>query len=412
MRQSHALIAGAGIGGLTAALCLARQGWRISLFEQAPVLEEVGAGLQLSPNASAILRGLGVLPHLEHAALRPQELVLRRARDGASLIRLPLHEAEHLWGAPYLLAHRADLQRALLETLALHENISLRLGSTVAGFASGADGVRIVVKHGQIKSTFEGDCLIGADGVHSLVRGRLLEASQPLPQTKRELCKRTAWRALVPAELASTEMLKPRTNLWLGPDAHLVHYPLRQGTVVNVVAVIKTRPSTDSTQTFWAGIGDPAELAQSFTTWAEPARALLAAAPQWRTHPLLDYPPFPTWCAGRVALLGDAAHPMVPFLAQGAAQAIEDAAMLGHVLAEPLTGTQTIETALVTYQKQRYARASKVQAASRRQATIYHLKGPAALARDTVLRFSNPERTLAGYGWLYQVQNYPQDELT
>jgi len=408
MPQPHALIAGAGIGGLTAALCLARQGWRVSLFEQAPVLEEVGAGLQLSPNASSILRRIGVLPHLVKAALQPRELILRRARDASALLTLPLLDAESRWGAPYLVAHRADLQRALLETLAAHKDISLMLGMEVAGFATHGQGIRLVVKQGAVKRTFEGDCLIGADGVHSFIRARLLAAAGLPPAQPTGRRQRIAWRALVPAEKVSADLLLPRTNLWLGADTHLVHYPLRQGKVVNVVAVVETASAASAKEPFWAGSGDPTVLARRFSNWAKPARDLLAAAPQWRTHPLVAFPPLPFWSAARVTLLGDAAHPMLPFLAQGAAQAIEDAAALASALRKP----GNIEAAFQAYQSVRLARASRVQAASHKQASLYHLKGPAAFARDMVMRFTAPEQALARYDWLYQPQNYPQDHLT
>ncbi|WP_036257592.1 FAD-dependent monooxygenase [Methylocapsa aurea] len=392
MSAPHALIAGAGIGGLSAALCLARAGYRVSLFDQAEALEEAGAGLQLSPNASSILRRLGVLERLLPSSLAPRAVRIRRARDGATLCVLPLEDAEKRWGAPYLLAHRADLQRALLDAVAREDAIKLHTGAAVAGFLSGADGVAIALRKGLIRLEASGDCLICADGSRSLLR-------EKLPGTRPGALRfsgRTAWRALVDARCAPPEMLRAETSLWLGRKAHLVHYPLRGGTVVNVVAIVEEDFRADG----WSTEGCSAFLAERFARWDTAARNLLAAAENWRKWPLLDRDPIAHWTSGRVALLGDAAHPMLPFLAQGAAQAIEDAAALGGALSRD----RNVERALLAYQAARQARATHVQQASRRQGVIYHLSGPAALARDLAFRALGGENMLARYDWLYDAR--------
>ncbi|WP_026606126.1 FAD-dependent monooxygenase [Methylocapsa acidiphila] len=391
----HALIAGAGIGGLSAALCLAQAGFSVSVFEQADALEEVGAGLQISPNASAILRQLGALERLRPSSLAPRAVKIRRARDGALIAVLPLADAESRWGAPYLLAHRADLQRALLETALTHDAITICAGAAVAGFASGRDGVAIAYKRGAIRLEATGDCLIGADGLRSFVRQRLVGSDGP--QSK--FSGRTAWRALVDANRLPAEMRRPESALWLGSKAHLVHYPLRGGAVVNVVAIVDEDfrgPSGD----FWSSQGDAAYLEARFARWHESAKGLLAAASEWRKWPLYDSAPLARWTGGRVALLGDAAHPMLPFLAQGAAQAIEDAAALGRALA----GGHEIEQGLAAYQTARRARATRVQQESRRQGTIYHLSGAAGFARDLALRALGAERLRDRYDWLYDAR--------
>ena len=393
MKPPHALIAGAGIGGLCAALCLARAGWQVTIFDKTPVLEEAGAGLQLSPNASSILRDLGVLALLGAAALEPRQILIRRARDGATLAALPLEDADRRWGAPYLLAHRADLQRALLDKIAQDANISLKLGATIASFAASQDQVAVGVKAGPVTLKFTGDCLIGADGLHSFVRSRLVANPADAPK----FANRTAWRALVPVKSVSPGMRQQETMLWLGRKAHLVHYPLRGGEIVNVVAIVEDHFRVSESQDFWSSPGDAEFVKARFSAWDGAARDLIAAAPQWRKWPLFDRDPLPSWSAGRVALLGDAAHPMLPFLAQGAAQAIEDAHALGVAL---VPGTD-VERALAAYQRARQARAARVQAESRRQSSIYHLSGPAALARDLAIRFSGPQRLLGRYDWLY-----------
>ncbi|ACK49951.1 monooxygenase FAD-binding [Methylocella silvestris BL2] len=394
--SGHALIAGAGIGGLSAALFLAATGWRVSLFESAPVIEAVGAGLQLSPNATAILRQIGVLERLGRTSLAPKAVRVLRARDGATLALMRLDRAESRWGAPYLLAHRADLQRALLDAAAGQEAIALHTGVALTGFASGPGGVTAALRKGMTRFEVAGDCLIGADGSRSLVRGRLLGGDDAL-----NMSRRAAWRALVPADRAPPEALRPESCLWLGRKAHLVHYPLRGGSVVNVVAIVAQEQGKADEGPFWSNAADPAELVETFKGWHESARALLAGAGEWRKWRLHDRDPLPGWSAGRVALLGDAAHPMLPFLAQGAAQAIEDAGALGAALGRVKAGGD-IPGALSAYGASRLPRASRVQLESRAQERIYHLSGPAAFARDLALRAMGGERLLARYDWLYR----------
>lgn len=400
MSKPHALIAGAGIGGLCAALCLARAGFRVSLFEKAKGLDEIGAGLQLSPNASAILHELGVLGRLALFALRPQAIRIRRARDGATLALMPLEGAERRWGAPYLVAHRADLQRALLDGAACESAISLETGVTVTGFTSGANGVSVTIGQRAAVRQAGGDFLIGADGVRSLIAQRLGVAAA-------KFSGRTAYRALIEADRLPAGAARPEANLWLGRKAHLVDYPLRGGSVINVVAIVEEdlRPAEAE---FWSSVGDAEFLERRFSRWDGRARELLRAAEEWRKWPLFDRVPVKSWVWGRAALLGDAAHPMLPFLAQGAAQAIEDAAALARALAD----AQDIGAGLRAYQDARFARAARVQRESRRQAVIYHLSGPAAFLRDTALQALGGEKLLARYDWLYGArgeQTLPKD---
>ena len=392
MNPPHGVIAGAGIGGLTAALCLARAGWRVSLYEQAKVLEETGAGLQLSPNASAILRNLGVLERLTPFALRPEAIRIRRARDGATLMVMPLDTAEKRWGAPYLVVHRADLQRALLEAVARENAITLQTGAAVAGFAPSEGGVVVALAQGAARLNVAGDCLIGADGLRSFVRQRLHGDTL-------RFSGRTAWRGIVEAARLPAAMRRKETNLWLGSKAHLVHYPLRGGVIVNVVAIVDEDFHSDE-KDFWSSPGEPKFLEARFARWDKTTGDLLRAVPEWKKWPLANRDPVPSFVAGRVALIGDAAHPMLPFLAQGAAQAIEDAGVLGEVLGRG----QNIEAGLLAYQVKRLHRAARVQKESRRQAIIYHLGGPAAFLRDAALRALGPEKMLARYDWLYDAR--------
>ena len=386
----HVVIAGAGIGGLTAALALARQGMRVTLLEQAALLEDIGAGLQLPPNASRILAQLGVLEVLR-GAVTPQRLRILRGRDGAALATMALGAAaERRWGAPMLVAHRADLIRALLEVLALTPGVDLRAGVTLTGLSDTGPEIVIAAQHGGVGMRLSADVLIGADGLNSLLRDHLQ------PGSKKLYSGRVAWRSLVEAGDAPAFARTLETSLWLGPKAHLVHYPVRSGTLVNVVAITSDAERSGSGD-IWAQAGDAAVLAARFAAWHASARALIAAAPVWRQWPLFDRAPLARWHVGRVALLGDAAHPMLPFLAQGAAQAIEDAAVLARFLA----GARNAQDGLAAYGAARSARAAQVQAASRRQGWIYHLSGPAAFARDRALAWLGPEKLAARNDWLY-----------
>ena len=395
--RGTALVAGGGIGGLAAAISLAQAGFSVGVHERAPALEEFGAGLQLSPNATRILARMGVLDSLKGLALEPQALVVRRARDGSRLARMELGEiAAKRWGSPYLVAHRADLLRALLDKGALEPSISLNLDSTVRGFAAAEDGdLRVGLKRGLLRVETRADLLIGADGLRSAVRERLgLGGPKDIVFTGD-----VAWRALIPAQRLPDVLRRPETWLWLGPRGHLVHYPLRGGSVVNVVLIVEDARRDAIGVEGWNHPGDPSVIGFEVQDWAPEVAKLVAAADDWRGWPLFDRPPIKAWSAGPVALLGDAAHPMVPYLAQGAAQAIEDAAALGAALAAHGDNA----AALAAYSVARAERAGRVQSEARRQHPPYHLRGPAAFARDLAIRAMGGERLAKRYDWLYGV---------
>ena len=393
--RGTALVAGGGVGGLAAAICLAGSGYAVNVHERAPALEEFGAGLQLSPNATRILARLGALDALKGLALEPRAMVVRRARDGAQMARMELGEtAQRRWGAPYLVAHRADLLRALLDRVAMEPSISLHLDSAVRGFAPAPEGdLRVGLQRGLLRLETKADLLIGADGLRSAVRERLgLGGPKDVVFTGD-----VAWRALIPAQRLPDTLRRPETWLWLGPRGHLVHYPLRDGSVVNVVLVVEDARRDALGEDGWNHPGDPSVIGFEVKDWAPEVGQLVAAAPEWRGWPLFDRPPIPNWSAGPVALLGDAAHPMAPYLAQGAAQAIEDAAALGDALA----GRDDIPAALAAYSRARAPRAGRVQTEARRQHTTYHLRGPAAFARNLAIRAMGGERLARRYDWLY-----------
>ncbi len=389
----RALIAGAGIGGLTAALALAREDFQVDVFERAPVLQEFGAGLQLTPNATRILARLGVLELVRALATAPRAIRILRGSDDAELARLPIEDAERRWGAPYLVIHRADLQRALADGATRLPNVALHLGTEVAGIGADAGGVSIGLKRGLVAMRETGDVLVGADGLRSLVRQRIGLGAADAPL----FSGRVAFRATVESQKVAARWSASEVTLRLGAKAHLVHYPLRDGSIVNLVAAIESTWRGEKGDHPWDGVADRPALDRAFRDWSREARALIGAAVDWRAWPLFLRPPIAQFSLGPVALLGDAAHPMTPFLAQGAAQAIEDADALARRLAQ----TADVAAALASYSGDRVARATRVQRDALAQGRIYHMSGPLALARDLTMRALGAERLLKRYDWLY-----------
>jgi salicylate hydroxylase len=389
------VIAGAGIGGLTAALAIARAGRRALLFERAAQIEEVGAGLQIAPNAGRVLAGLGLEEALAAVALEPRAINIRRGRDGAILARIDLTESRSRFGAPFRVFHRADLQQALLQAALANPAIEIRAHARVGGFDDRDGRVRLRVHTQAGVEEIDAAGLVGADGQRSAVRAHLLPTERDAPYYS----GRTAWRALVPAEAAPAALRAAESNLWMLPGAHIVHYPLRDGAIVNVVAIVATRPRESEGAAILSLTGP--ELARSLGR-KRPAPelcALIEAGATWRHWPLFARPPLRNWGRGAVTLLGDAAHPMLPFLAQGAAQAIEDADALGRAF---LQLGASVETIFSHYEASRIARASRVVRASRRQGEYFHLSGVAALGRDLAIRALGGRGMLARNDWLYR----------
>jgi salicylate hydroxylase len=351
-------------------------------------------GFQHAPTATGVLAELGLLDRVMLAALTPEQVRIRRASDGVELAHFPLGViAEARWGAPSAVIHRADLQAVLLERCAADPTISLETGATVAGFAESAKGVEVAIRQEGGGRRLMADLLIGADGLRSTIRAGLGLGLGDEPVWS----GRTAWRALVPADRAPKSALKLETSLWLGPKAHLVHYPLRRGELINIVAITQDGWRGEEAADLWAISGKPTDVSPRFRSWHRDARSLVAAASEWKRWPLFDRQPVRRWRLDRVALLGDAAHPMLPFFAQGAAQAIEDAGALGRAF----TATTDITQALADYERARMARAAAVVIASRRQGAIYHMSGLMGFTRDLTMRSLSPHLMMKRLDWLY-----------
>ena len=389
----RAIIAGAGIGGLSAAIALLRAGFRVAIYERTDTLQEFGAGLQLTPNATRILSRLGVLDGVLRFALRPNAVLVLRGSDNLELMRLPLHDAERRWGAAYLVVHRADLRRALLDAVRSQSGVELSLGTTVFGFVNDGGRLSVRLKCGPTEALDHADLLIGADGVHSQIRDQLGLGTQ----NQAEFTGRVAYRAILNAADADPRWRQSNIILRLGREAHLVQYPMRRGSIMNLVATIKSALPTSSADYQGDRAGSCLNLERAFTRWSTEVRSLTSAPTQWRVWPLYSRPPISSFSLGRVALVGDAAHPTAPFLAQGAAQAIEDAGSLGRILAQ----VHDIPTAVSMYSRDRVARATRVQREALKLGRIYHMSGPSAFARDTTMRLLGTRALTQRYDWLY-----------
>jgi salicylate hydroxylase len=387
-RSRTIVVAGAGIGGLTAALALAGKGFRVVVLDQAERLEETGAGIQLSPNATRVLDRLGLTARLTEAAVAP-DAVLVRTHTGRGIVRIPLGStARQRYGAPYWVVHRVDLQAALLGAVRANPDIALRLGARAEDFAVHSKGITVQLRTARGPADEHGIGLIGADGLWSTLRARLGDTQPP------RFARRTAWRTMLPAQLLVPEFRQPVVALWLGPDAHLVIYPVRGGEAANLVAIVRDEWHEQG----WNAPGRSSELLAHYAAWPPLVRNLLALPERWQKWALFDRAPLWRWGNGPVTLLGDAAHPMLPFLAQGAAMAIEDACVLADCLA---AGPDAPESALRRYERQRRRRTARAQRAARLNGRIYHLAGPAAFLRNRALRARGGESLLARYDWLY-----------
>jgi salicylate hydroxylase len=381
-------VVGGGIGGLAAALFLRRAGLEATVYEQSAELREVGAGIVVAPNMVRPLERLGLAARLPEFAVRLEAAwEFRRWQDGRVLSVQPMgEECLRLYGSHCYVAHRADLLALLRAALPTE---ALRLDRRCVSVRDDVDGAEIVFagRSGR-ETTVQADVVVGADGIHSVVR------SAVVPEIEARFSGLCAFRCLVPAADAPPMALRPVQTLWLGPGRHFVHYPISAGRLVNVVAIV---PAGDWRTESWTADGAIADLQAEFAGWDARVLQLVDAATDTKRWALYDRTPLERWHAGRVCVLGDAAHAMLPFFAQGAAQAIEDAVVLAACL--QATDAVGVPAALARYAAIRRPRASEVQRMSRGREVRNHLPdGPAQAERDDALAAGDPLRQSA---WLY-----------
>ena len=388
--QRPVLIAGGGIGGLTTAIALGRKDIDSQVLERSAFDNEAGAGIQLGPNATRILGPLGVLDVLMPKTFRPEAVWLFDGLSGKKLATVPLGDtAERRYGAPYLTAHRADLHEALRAAAANARHVTLTPNFTVASIEDGG-GITVASLDGP---SVQGSALVGADGIWSTVRKWIA------PEASLAFTGATAFRSLLPLGSLPSPFSEPIVGLWLGPRTHLVHYPVRSGEALNVVAVTETGRKEEG----WNRSAETETVRANFTRWCETAQGLLEFAPSWRAWSLFSLSALPQWHRGPITLLGDAAHPVLPYLAQGAALAIEDAATLADHL-DAARGSPG--AAFQAYERVRGVRADRVRRTSQRLGRAYHmgdagLGGMARIARNAILGLRGADATLRGFDWLY-----------
>jgi salicylate hydroxylase len=383
--ETRVAVVGGGIGGLSAALFLKRAGVRdVAVFEQSAELREIGAGIQVAPNAVRLLRRLGLADALAEVSVRLEGgWEFRRWEDGRVLFSQPLGDAsERMFGEPYYTVHRRHLLDLLHDAL---PGEWIHLGHRCAGVTDEGDELELTFENG---ATARADAVIGADGIHSVVHDAIL------PPESATFSGLSAYRALVPAAQAPDIARRPVTTLWLGPDRHLVHYPVSAGDEINIVSC---NPAGDFAEESWTADGRVEDLAAEYEGWDECVQRLIAAVTETKQYAFYDREPLKHWTHGRVALLGDAAHPMMPFFAQGASQAIEDGAVLAGCLRDGARAT--VAQALARYEELRRERASKVQAISRARRRHHHLPdGEEQRRRDEELAGEDP---LGHNAWIY-----------
>ena len=365
-------IVGAGIGGLVAALALKKRGHKPIIYEKTESLSELGAGIQLSPNANKVLEYLGVMEELQADVYEPEAFQFVHYRTGKILAQQTLKNSSlKMYGSPNYDVHRADLQKALL-TVINKEEIQIEKNSEILDLYEEANSAFIRTK----ESVIESDAVIGADGIHSIVRKKLWGEDQA------RYTGNVAWRMLVPIKEISSEFLQQNTKVWLGPKKHFVQYLVKGGKFLNCVCLVEQNHWMNED---WSEKGDISELKNIYSDWHPEIQEILESTNpdclyKWGLH---DRAPLNKWSKGRFSLLGDAAHPMLPFVAQGAAMAIED----GIVLASSLSSFGNVELGLYDYESKRKYRTAKAQRTAIRNATIFHLSDFFAIFRNLVMKF-------------------------
>jgi salicylate hydroxylase len=383
------LIAGAGIGGLATALALARRGFEIEIFEQAPELMELGAGVQISANGSRVLIDLGLKAAMDRVVCEAALKEVRIWNTGRTWKLFDLgRDSIERFGAPYWFVHRGDMHRALLDAVRGSANVRIHTGQRCTGFEQDGAGVRLELSNGHPAT---GDVLIGADGVHSMVRQKLWEAAKP------EFLGIICWRGLIRNEDLPEEMRRPVGTNWVGPGGHVITYPLRRGEIMNWVGFGERE---DWKVESWTEKGTHEECANDFPNWHPLVHALISKLDQPYKWALVGRAPLAAWTKGRVSMVGDACHPTLPFLAQGANMALED----GLVLARCLDAYQDVERALKRYEALRLERTTRIVDGSAESGRRFH--NPTLADPDAAIAYVDrewqPDKVRLRYDWLFE----------
>jgi 2-polyprenyl-6-methoxyphenol hydroxylase-like FAD-dependent oxidoreductase len=380
------LVAGGGIGGLAAAYVLGRAGHRVTVLEQASTFGEIGAGIQLGPNIFKMFEYLGLTEAVNRVAFFPPGLGMNDVRTGEKVIRVPLGDtALAAYGYPYGVIYRVDMHQVFLDACEALPTVTLRTSSKVESFEQDGSGVRARLAGGD---TLQGDALIGADGLWSRIRETVVGDGKP------RVSGHIAYRAVLKREDVPQHLWSDDVLLWGGEKTHLVHYPLRRGELFNLVAVFHSNKYDEGWNTF----GDTAELNERFSQAVPQVKELLGKIQTWKMWVLCDREPVKNWSNGRVTLLGDAAHPMLQYLAQGAGQAIEDAVVLGEALRST---NGNVEQSFRKYQQARYLRTGRVQLTARLYGDIYHASGVQRELRNQLFQGGKESAGFAGLKWMY-----------
>jgi len=381
------IVAGGGIGGLAAAYVLGRGGHRVTVLEQAGTYGEIGAGIQLGPNIFRMFEYLGLTEAVNRVAFFPPGLGMNDVRTGEKVVRVPLGEtARAAYGYPYGVIYRVDLHQVFLDACKALPNVALRTSSKVESFDQDASRVSVRLAGGEV---LQGDALIGADGLWSRIREAVVGDGKP------RVSGHIAYRAVLRREDVPAHLWNDDVLLWGGEKTHLVHYPLRRGELFNLVAVFHSNRYDEGWNTF----GDTAELNERFSQAVPQVRELLGKIETWKMWVLCDREPVQNWSKGRVTLLGDAAHPMLQYLAQGAGQAIEDAVVLGEALR---SAHGEVAPAFQKYQQARYLRTGRVQLTARFYGDIYHAAGVQRELRNQLFQGGKESAGFAGLKWMYE----------
>jgi len=388
-KDQPVIIVGGGIGGLSAALALERKGIPSQVVEQAPEFKEIGAGIQLGPNVFRMFEVLGLTAAINALAVFPNNLIMLDSVTGEEVTRIPLGDAfRKKFTSPYALIHRADLHKVLLAACQKSALIRLDAAQKIVTVDETANGIVARTESGK---DYGGAALIGADGLWSTIRQMVAGDGKP------NVAGHITYRAVLPTSEMPEQWRWRDMVLWAGEKVHLVHYPLRTGELFNLVAVFHSNRYEEG----WDSYGDPAELHERFAKTCEPVRTLLNKIESWRMWVLCDRPPIKDWSKGRITLLGDAAHPMLQYLAQGAGMSIEDAVCLADRV---VAAGGDYAAAFLAYQQARYLRTGRVQIMARVYGEFYHAAGVAKELRNMMLSSRSAEDAMDGMAWLYGEQ--------